>query len=444
MATIYVSKSGSNVNNGSTYLLSKLTIQAAIIAATTGDSIIVGSGIYNEKLSYPSSVNLTLTIYCDGTVILDGTGIILNPAIYIPGGTVTQRLNILPHTTGGQLIIQNHIALTLISLINDNGVPASTNMTNVILLSNSNATCIGVITSYGNVSTNSTFINCVFSGFTTTFSFLNGSTNGSVMNFINCTFYNGTTAITETLATNLTISISQCIFSGFTTSWNIAVAGVIASINNNLYYNVTNYKVGASTYVNQSQVQAAGYDLNSLWQNPNFVDAANNVFYLTSNPNVTNNAYLYYGAYPYGLTRGNVYNPDNKWLITGSFDNSGWYNPDGNITMVSSLFQLTTGATGVIWSPVYDLTSSQTISQFNVDALQVWGTNMVDTTKTDVRPNYQTSEIRASATSFNQNDGVIAWTELKNRIPFTTQGSTNLTGRYVQLRLTLRNDDVAA
>ena len=427
MSTIYVSKSGNDVNNGSTYLLSKLTISAALTTAgATTSTIIVGSGLYNEKLTIIAGA--IITFYADGVVILDGTSIASGQAIYI--GFTGGSANFFPYTTGGCWILQNHVATSLIGVFSS----AAVSYTNMIFISNSNVNAWQSAAGAGIP----TFTNCVFSGFTTV---VGGSSQNMPMSFYNCTFYGGTTAILTGLSAPVVI-ISQCIFSNFTTAWNLIVAPTFS--NNNIYYNVTNYKVGASTYVNQSQVQAAGYDLNSLWQNPNFVDAANNVFYLTSNPNVTNNAYLYYGAYPYGLTRGNVYNPDNKWLITGSFDNSGWYNPDGNITMVSSLFQLTTGATGVIWSPVYDLTSSQTISQFNVDALQVWGTNMVDTTKTDVRPNYQTSEIRASATSFNQNDGVIAWTELKNRIPFTTQGSTNLTGRYVQLRLTLRNDDVAA
>jgi len=184
--------------------------------------------------------------------------------------------------------------------------------------------------------------------------------------------------------------------------------------------------------------------LQGLSQNPNFIDPTNNIFYLTSNPNITNNQILYYGAYPYcSITRGANYNPDGKWIVTGSADNTGWYNPDGNITLVSGMFQLTSGTTGSLYSPVYDLGASRTISQFNVEAIQSWPTNMVDTTKTDVRPNYQTAEIRASAFTFAQNDAVITFTELKNKINFVTQGSTYMTGRYVQLRLLLRNDDVA-
>ena len=429
-STIFVSKSGSDANNGSTYLLSKLTIQAGITAAGSGGTVIVGSGLYNEKLT----VTNTLTINYDGVVILDGTSISSNPALLFTTNTAT--LNMSPYISGGQFIIQNHIGT---NLIYESGTLTLTlNLTNVIFISNSNTNAINTAYYWPSI----TLINCVFSGFTTAITGQNTSPN--IINVINCTFYSGTTGIITVNAANL--SINNCIFSNITTAWNAASASVVIA-NNNLYYTITNWKVGASTYTSQATLQAAGYDSVSLWQNPNFIDPTNNIFYLTSNPNVTSNNYLYYGAFPYcSITRGNFYNPDSKWnIIAGAgYDNSGWYNPDGNVTLVSGMFQLTSGTSGAIWSPVYDLGASRTISQFNIEAIQSWPTNMVDKTTSDVRPNYQTAEIRASATTFNQNDGVIAWVELRNKVNFVTQGSTLITGRYCQLRLTLTNIDVGA
>jgi len=64
---------------------------------------------------------------------------------------------------------------------------------------------------------------------------------------------------------------------------------------------------------------------------------------------------------------------------------------------------------------------------------------MADSNTADIRPNYQTSEIRASNSSFNQNDGVIAWTTVKNNIPFNY-----VAGQYVQIRITLTSVDVGA
>ena len=422
--TIYVSKSGSDANNGSTYVLSKLTIQAGITAAGASGVVIVGSGIYNERLTSTA----TVTMYCDGVVILDGTGLGTNSNIH-----TLYSFTILPYSTGGSLTMQNFLGTNLIF------TEYSISMTNVTLLSTSNA--YGIFCS-GYSLTN--LYNCVFSGFTTYGIRGTGTSITSQVNLNNCTLYNCTTGLFfNTAGDTSPENINSCIFSNCTHAYNV---NSIAVSNNNIFYGTTDWKVGATTYTSQATLQAAGYDLLSLWQNPNFVDPTNNVFYPTSNPNVTNNNYLYYGAYPYGLTRGTNYNPDSKWnlIAGGGYDNSGWYNPDGNITLVAGLFQLTSGTLGVLWSPVYDLGSSQTISQFGVEGIQVWSSNMFDKTITDVRPNYQTAEIRASASSFAQNDGVIAWVELKNKIPFTTQGSTNLTGRYVQLRISFVSNDVAA
>lgn len=200
---------------------------------------------------------------------------------------------------------------------------------------------------------------------------------------------------------------------------------------------------GTGTYTTLAQVQAInGWEVGGMTTNPVFEDTTNGILY----PTVQLSPLLQIGSYSYSLIRGSNYNPDSKWNIiaAGGYDNSGWYNPDGNVTMVSNMFQLTSGTTGVIWSPVYDLGSSQIIQQFNIEGIQIWPSNMIDTTTTDVRPNYQTAEIRASATTFAQNNGVIAWTELKNKIDFITQGSTYMTGRFVQVRITLQNADIAS
>ena len=113
MATYYVSKSGSNSNNGLSYATSFLTIsQAMTTAGAVTTTIIVGSGLYNEKLNIP---NATYTFYMDGVVVLDGTGIANNPAINQPSGTMIFQ----PYTNGGWLIIQNHIATSY--LVYNNG-----------------------------------------------------------------------------------------------------------------------------------------------------------------------------------------------------------------------------------------------------------------------------------------------------------------------------------
>lgn len=68
---LYVSKSGSNANAGTDPDLPKLTIQAAIDVATTGQRIIVGDGLYEES-ELDFGVKADLKLYGDGIVILEG------------------------------------------------------------------------------------------------------------------------------------------------------------------------------------------------------------------------------------------------------------------------------------------------------------------------------------------------------------------------------------
>lgn len=438
MANIwYVSKSGNNSNSGASYVLSKLTITGAIAVAASRDTIIVGSGLYNELLS----VTNTLIFYADGNVILDGISL-GGTLVNFPSGTPI--VSFLPYSTGGTWTFQNSTGTYTIS--GTTNINYSITLKNCTLISNSNT--YGVAFSTGG-QTAITASYCVFVNFSTA-SIYSSNGNVATINIANCTFYNSTYAIYVPMAESYTGTVFYFynnIFSNITTAIYINNSNTTwpTALNNNDYYSCTNFlRTTTGTYTTIAALQALGYgwEAQGMTTNPVFEDTANNILY----PTVQLSPLLQIGAYPFSLIRGSNYNPDNKWNIiaAGGYDNTGWYNPDGNVTMVSNMFQLTSGSTGVIWSPVYDLGSSQIIQQFNIEGIQIWPSNMIDTTTTDVRPNYQTAEIRASATTFAQNNGVIAWTELKNKIDFITQGSTYMTGRYVQIRLTLQNADVAA
>ena len=437
MATVYVSKSGLSTNSGASYALSLDTISHGITAAGASGTVIVGSGLYNEKLT----TTATVTIYCDGIVVLDGTGVANNnPAIYSTAN-VTQTLTILPYTSGGLLVVQNHIASSLIS---STYIYTGVNITNAILLSNSNTYAYSAASgTTDNYASALTLTNVIFSGFPNPI-YIN-QTQTSLANSVacyNCTFYNGTTGIVLSSAVTYVLTISQCIFSNFTTAFN--TAGIVSYLNDNLYYTITNWILAGVTYTTLPQVQAlnVNYDSRSQVGNPNFVDPTNNVFYLKQASPLAPNINV--GMYPYSYTRGNGYNPDSTWNIIAAagHDNSGWYNPDGNVTRngTTGYFELTGGTLGVIWSPVIDSTlvgNKTTRVDLAVD--QYWPTNMIDTTIGDVRPNYQTVEVRASDGSFSQDNGVVAWTEVKANMAFTA-----ISGRYLQCRLSLRSNDVAA
>ena len=437
MATYYVSKSGNDANSGVSYALSKLTIQAAITTAgASTTTIIIGSGLYNEKLTITPAVGgYTYTFYCDGVVILDGTGLPANRAIdqYVSNNNIT----IAPYTSGGLFIVQNHAVdssnLYLIYL--SGGV---INLTNSILIANGNYT--GGFSSF-TYNPAHTFTNVVFSGFTVAYA---NDYAGPTTIFKNCTFYgglNGGTCAMQWSSYGLAPTITNCIFCNYITAYNVTS---LPYSNDNIFYNITNWRVGATTYTSLPQLQSAGYDSRSVVSNPNFVDVANSNFYLKSQqalfPNVNQ-----VGMYPYSYVRGASNNTDSTWQITSLPDNTGWYNPDSNVTKngTTGFFELTSGSVGIIWSPVNDTgTMGTKTTRVSLMLNQSWPTNMIDTTITDVRPNYQTIEIRASDSLFSQNDGSLAWSEIRTEIILPI--ASTIVGRYVQTRLILRNNDVGA
>lgn len=421
MATLYVNLSGNDSNNGSTPTLAKKTIQAAITASVSNDTILVGSGSYNEKLILPAK-NLILS--ADGVVVLDGTGIASNPAITQSNNANNTTIN--AYTTGGLWIFQNHVATVLLSIA---CYSSSLGCSDCLFLSNSNTSA-----AYNSSLGAHTFTRCVFSGF------INAINSTGIIIVYNCTFYNCTTGLTASTSNSSSNIISLCIFSTCTTAWNNNLG--FTYLNNNLYYNITNWKIGANIYTTLAQVQAVNvnYDSRSLVADPQFTDPTNNIFYLKTQSAVS----PYVGCYPYSFTQGAANDSLGTWnIIAGNgYDNTGWYLPSGsNITKngTTGYFELTSGTVDEIWSPVYDLGNSYPITKINLESNQTWPTNMVDQTKTDIRPNRQSMSVRASASSFAQNDAVIAWTEVYQNLPMTT-----INGRFVQLRLTLRSDDVGA
>jgi hypothetical protein len=206
-------------------------------------------------------------------------------------------------------------------------------------------------------------------------------------------------------------------------------------------WTITVYPFGVNSigYTNLTAFQATGFDANSIETDPQLVDAANNVFY----PKAAFSNGSIIGAYPYSFVRGAGHNPDSSWDVSSTPNNTPaiWYNPGGNIAknITTGFFELISGTSGVLYSPVYDVGSIQTITRINLGSNQVWPNAMIDTTTSDFAPNYQTIEIRASNSTFLQDASSPSWVEKKSDSTFT-----GISGRYVQIRLTFRTDDVGA
>jgi hypothetical protein len=445
MATYYVNKSGSDSNNGTTPTLAKLTIGAAIYTAASGDSIIVGSGSYNERISW---ANKALNIYADGIVVLDGTGVGGSgvPISYTQSGSGGFTNNILPYTTGGKWIIQNHNIsndllgnITITNVYASGGQGSTLNINSFEIYCNINAKngIVSRVTSGTSIVTASVVAsNCVIIGYGAYGMYASSVTSNSIayIKATNCTFYNCSIAMFASQYCLLNGGIYYNIFHTNTTNIKTISTPTYSLINYNIHHNQTNLlTVNTTNYTTLSAVQALGSELNGFAADPGLIDPANGVFYLSSIGN--------YGAYPYSaITRGASYNPDSKWIITAAKDDTGWYCAGGNITKsgVDGAFELSAGTSDTIESPVFDNgINNTTNSLISIASDQTWPTHMADKTKTDIRPNYQTVEIRSSNTAFVQADASPSWVEVNIESPITQ------IGRYVQLRITLRNDDVA-
>jgi hypothetical protein len=431
---------------GSSVTAAYLTIQATITAAASGDTIIVGSGNYNEKLSWAGTKNLTFS--ADGIVQLDGNGIgNYSQVYYIPTNSAPYYLTFNAYNNKGKWRFINGEGTYVIEAYGYQVGSAGTlplTLTDCELISKS-ATTGAICYTQNNCQTQMYLTRCVFSGFSNYgsyhhYQYGSGGVNASI---VNCTYYNcGTAHRFSTASVGSFLTFQSNIISNCTTAINVNLASGRVPSKTNQYYSITNYIYNGTTYATLALAQAAGYELSSIVETPNFTDTTNKLFYLTSPSSLGRNQ----GAIPFGWVHAKNYatvNGSDKWnIIAGAgYDNTGWYNPDGNVSKngTTGFLELTGGTSGVIWSPVYDFGAVQNIKAINLGVNQTWGTHMADTTKTDVRPNYQTIEVRATGASYNQNDATANWTEVKTEYPIS-----GVSGRYVQVRVTLRSDDIAS
>ena len=454
MAIIYCSKSGSDSNNGSTYVLSKLTIQASITAAGAGGTVIVGSGWYNELLTVTLG---SITMYADGNVVLDGQGLSGSGMIYLTGAVSNGSISVLPYTTGGTWMFQNNPSTIF---INQNNWSSTTtiNFTNCIFLGSPTPywfTNGGSGQAGGNPFAG-LIKNCVFSNFSNKAINLITYATSANLTVTQCTFYNCVTALNysyyNTPAAFLG-TIAQNIFSNCTTAISMVPAMTTAAIlNNNDYYSCTHLlNNNGSNYDTLSAVQALGFESAGMTTNPQLLDPTHNIFYT----GVNLNPLMQIGAYAYGKNTGSskaLASTDTTWSVITSLDSpaqsgTGWYNADGNITQdpTTKDLILSSGTSGIVVSPVYNLGSAQAITNINLGLTEIWATAgiasgaMIDTTASDVRPNYQTVEMRYSGSAFNQGDVSPSWAEYKYELSFTP-----VAAQYIQLRVTMRNNDAGA
>tara|TARA_Y100000590_G_scaffold456797_1_gene608114 strand:- start:2373 stop:3824 length:1452 start_codon:yes stop_codon:yes gene_type:complete len=242
-------------------------------------------------------------------------------------------------------------------------------------------------------------------------------------------------------------------FGGTTWGTNLGVKGHV----DNFYYDVTNYIVdssgtvsslsGLQSYADNEEGWSGAYD-NCYTTNPlpATYGNLNNLLSWQENSPVWSNVTTYatrFGPIEFSHAMSDSYQSDGTWTLASnpaSGLGTSWamIDPSHNsITKIDGGFE----GSGIIVSPVIDFDKQRRIKKINFVAKEDSPTHVIDSSNSAPAGtvNKQEVEYRISSTSFNQNDASIPWVTTLANEDITGSG---LYGRYVQIKLTQRNDGV--
>lgn len=441
MATKYVSKGGNDSNDGSSWALSKLTIQGAVTAATSGDTIEIGSGEYNEAVSWTGTTK-SLTYNGNGYVLLR------NNAAYAIA---------ISHSVAGNaatvVVVNVHIkdyTNTGVSTGGSTSNPAIAarnckfeNLPNGLNAGSGGTT--GVVT----------LKNCLFVGCNNG---INPAPATSVtINAVNNTFVGGSTGILASnpttvyitaLENNIFVNQIRCIDFGSRTPT------MPTTFDYNIHYGwgTAICRRGNTDYTTHAAWKAAASPAEQNCQevDPQFLDSAKGVYgFTTASPASTAGRYgTFAGWTPPVWSRSTNNNPDSSWSVSSgttlaSDAGTQWVPSvtDGVVDDGTGNLALNTSGAVTLTSRVYDANQAQNVFRFDLGVDETNPTNVIDADIDDTLPNRRNIEYRSSASTFNQNDGVIAWSEVEMN---TDLASPVALARYRQFRLTFRDNGVAA
>lgn len=409
MAIIFVAKDGNDGNSGTSYALAKLTIGAAITAATSGDTIKVAPGVYNEAVTTGAK---NLTFQADGYVILDGTNTLTNGFTNTGASSVTMTVN--------DFII---IRFT-------NGIGTATNSTDTTNLNRCriHSCTTGVNHTVGTFDLH----NCLIYDCTT------GINSGSVQNISvqHCTISNTTTGFTR--SGNNTTTNKHNIFAYNTRhiSWT-AVGGTI-----NSDYNCIDFGSGDTRWSSTIDTTLSGWqstsgkDANSLSQTPGFLDITQRLYTLHTSSSLLEmidepGVGLGVGYTTRGYVGMSVNDPDGHWAdrILSNTE----VNASNNIQLAGA------STNGYARTPIIDLGSQRRIGKINIVTNLInsmYPTDVPDYSTADTQPKRITLRYRTSNSSFLDGDASPSWVEIEPNQDVNTQG------RYLQVEITLRNNGV--
>lgn len=430
MATWYVCKSGNDSNGGTSYEDAFLTIGRAVSASASGDTIIVGSGVYQESIDLVGKNNITFE--GDKYVILDGNNKSLTYGIYSSNNGEFYYVYIK------NFIIQNFTCGIAYRKLYYHNITI-TNCTHAYYprgYSNSN---LGVLTSdswmaiyncsyalsgtiydanTGNIIApisatnpikNITVANCTYGIYCPG---TNGRLNAGSSTFLKNIFYNCNYILWQTVTASSSQAGDYIVYHPFDSNHKI-----VCGNGSQVFTSFSSWKstVGANTYSTdadpkliQPDIGLLGLDTGSSALDSDLVTKKSGIFNLSVGiSNVVNKSIW-----------------DACILTNVEKDSKGYFRlkPDATV--------------GTIRTPVINVTGYDVKSISLAESIS-YPTNVIDYNNTDSKPNRLTFRYRYSNTPFGVNDETPTWNE--------TEGISdlNLQCNYLQLEITLRKDGVA-
>jgi hypothetical protein len=144
----YVSPSGNDLSSGSIDNPWK-TIQRALNSSHPGDTVLVRGGIYNERISFPTSGldsnYITLSQYAGEQVIVDGSNINLNSGglVQVSGKNFIKINGIIVKNStyiGINILSSSHIEISNNQILTTNHIGITANSSNNVLIRDNTAT----------------------------------------------------------------------------------------------------------------------------------------------------------------------------------------------------------------------------------------------------------------------------------------------------------------
>jgi len=438
MSIRHVTKSGNDSNSGLTLALAKKTIGGAVSASSAGDEVHVYRGVYKESVSMPAFNSASgFILKAIGNVIIDGEnlrGVGITHSFNNTGTNVStvDGFTIINHTFAGVLHTGNNFGSgSLVEALTRNCIIRN----NVIGIRGGSNDLIS--SGYSVDSQFNTIYDCSAAGIH--MSSLGGGFSPQLRMKSNTIFNCGAGLRDErnnnaggTIFSNILASCGI----GLNFNANSSIGGTLDF--NDYFGNTSAGKMSSTLYATFAAWKTAtGKDASSIGTDPLHVDSSVRLFALQSTSPCVGTGMNGENIGGHGksmFSLSNLFSPAD--FAAGIFT-------DTQIGGLGKIEIVPPATVGTYASVVKDIGNIQfqKITGIELAASELNPLDVVDTDNTDTAPNSQKIEVRMSASSFSPTAGSPAWVALE--VGSNTTLPT-VKGRYIQFRLTLRNDGVEA